>query len=76
MIIEPITDEEWLTFGYIKCISVKKLKELLLELPDDYLIYTKTLAHTGNLPISTPDDTTAGVIDIGNEVIIYYDDDE
>ena len=29
MMIEPCNDEEWRDFGYIKCISVKKLKELL-----------------------------------------------
>lgn len=51
MMIEPRNDEEWRDFGYIKCISVKKLKELLNTLPDDYMIYTKTLGHTGNLPI-------------------------
>lgn len=51
MMIEPCNDDEWRDFGYIKCISVKKLKELLNTLPDDYMIYTKTLGHTGNLSV-------------------------
>ena len=75
MMIEPCNDEEWRDFGYIKCISVKKLKELLNTLPDDYMIYTKTLGHTGNLPI-VKDGISIGVVDIGEEYIEYYDEEE
>ncbi len=52
--------------------SVKKLKELLDTLPDDYMIYTKTLGHTGNLPI-VKDGISIGVVDIGHEYQNMFD---
>jgi hypothetical protein len=68
MMIEPESMDEWLTFGYIKRIPVKRLKEILDTFPNDYWIYSKTLAHTGNLVITDSNDIRKGIIDIGEEI--------
>ena len=76
VMFEPDIREDWLENGYIKRISVKQLKELLNQIPEDNWIYTKTLAQTGNLPIATVDAIQIGYIDIGAETSEYFEADD
>lgn len=57
-----------------KFITVKKLKELLDQVPDNYLVNAQSIAQTGNIEIY-PDlecATPTIIIDFGDEQIEYY----
>lgn len=56
-----------------KYITVQRLRELLTELPDDWLIYTRTLADTGDLPFVDNTVGPVGYINIREEIVVRYD---
>lgn len=60
---------------FFKFITVKRLMELLAQVPEDYLVNAQSMARTGNLGVYPPDrDDLAYIIDIGQEDIEVIDD--
>ena len=60
-----------------KLIPVKKMKELLNELPDTHYLCAQTIANTGDIAVySHPKDLMCcSVINMRNEIIITFPND-